>query len=134
MDWSQQEFNSGRVRSCQFHTHVKEIHTLASPGTPMPGRWGPRGGAERPLFTAETQNQAPRLGPLGHSGSSLSSLEKSKLNSITVINFKPGSPVRARDFPFPLVRRIFFYLGLPSITLVASGKGTEMNILSPSRG
>lgn len=62
-------------------------------------------------------------------------MEKSKLNSITFINFKPGSPVRvrARDFPFPLVLRIFFYLGLPSISLIASGKGIETHILEPSR-
>lgn len=128
MDWSQQELNTGRVSSCQFHTRVRETHNLASGGSPCREDWA-QGRAEWLLFTAETQNQAPRLGPLGHSGLSLSSLEKSKLNSITFINFKPGSPVRVRDFPFPPVLRVFFYLGLPSVTLIVSGKGIELHIL-----
>lgn len=84
------------------------------------GKAGAQGRSRKaPLYSRDAKPGIPRFRPLVRSGWSLSSWEKSKLNPITVINFKPGSPVRVRDFPFPLF--------LPGLSIHNTGRFWERN-------
>lgn len=115
---------------CRRNQQSGVMETHAGEGR---GRWGRSVGAEQKAISWLQQNAKsgplPLAPPAQHSVLSLPYLEKSKLYSFTFSNFKPGFPVRIRprNFPFPLALRVF-YLGLKSITLRASEKGTEMKI------